>query len=530
MAGSSRGLALACLGTLLVLATLFRLPPLYNADAINSDAAVAGLQATHMLRGEWAFRLWGAGYQGVVDCALIALSFRLFGPTPLAVYLVPFGGLLLMVALAFDVLRRKVSPVAAAACVMPLVFAGMASNTPMIVVMRQTLATTLVLGVWLADGADTSPVRRQRLALSLACFALGVYIDSFAVVSLPACLLFWVTCAFTSSPLAEAPFGLDVSRISRATIERATKLAMRAGIVVALVFAIVLVDSAEARKHFGDNAVLFFEQCLPFALCIKIFVKGEELHAVPWKAPLPVVILQITGAAAFILALLASIRLACVPNEVPWRARRLGLFGLVATACTVTAFLVSGRAVDMWSARYLAPVFWFAPFTLLPLAYVLPKSRLVALLTPYVLTTLLGGWLSYGSFVDGPRIKLDPLTVGTEERALFADLKSIHVRHAEAQYWIAYRLTFLTHEDLVAVPIDRRDDRYPPYRRLVDEAPVRALIFHPSEPRALPGPYEEELRRAGTPYERRQVGGFVVLVVPRPVSTSPGSSGNSGAP
>lgn len=513
--GSKRTL-FACLATLLLFATLFRLPPLYNANAINSDAAVVGLQAMHMLRGEWAFRLWGAAYQGVVDSAFVALFFRILGPTPLAVYLVPFTGLLVMITLAFDVLRRRLPPISAATCVMPLVFSGMANNTPMIVVMRQTLATTLVLGIWLADGAATSPIRKQRLALSGACFALGIYIDSFAVVSMPACAFFWVACAF------------DLTRISRNAIQRAVRISLRVAAAVVAIFAVVLIDSAEARKHFGDNASLFFEQCLPFALCLRVFVKGEELHAVPWKAPLPILVVQVVGAAAFLVALGASMRIACrsiqlrTAFDLPWQVRRLGLFGLLATASTVTAFLVSGRAVDMWSARYLAPVFWFAPFTLAPLAYLIPRVRLLALLSPFVATTLVGGWLSYGGFVDGPRIRLDPLTVGNEERALLADLRSIGVRHVEAHYWIAYRLTFITHEDVLAVPIDRRDDRYPPYRHLVDEAPVRALVFNSSEPRAKPEPYVADLEARGVHYERREAGGFVVLVVPGPRgSTSP---------
>ena len=170
--GSKRTL-FACLAALLLFATLFRLPPLYNANAINSDAAVVGLQAMHILRGEWAFRLWGAGYQGVIDSALVALFFRILGPTPLAVYLVPFTGLLVMVMLAFDVLRRRLPPISAATCVMPLVFSGMANNTPMIVVMRQTLATTLVLGIWLAgrrrdltDSASSVSRSRRRASRS----------------------------------------------------------------------------------------------------------------------------------------------------------------------------------------------------------------------------------------------------------------------------------------------------------------------------------------------------------------------------
>ena len=46
---------------------LFRLPPLLNARSTNSDAAIVGLQAMHILRGERSAFLWGSGYQTSAD-------------------------------------------------------------------------------------------------------------------------------------------------------------------------------------------------------------------------------------------------------------------------------------------------------------------------------------------------------------------------------------------------------------------------------------------------------------------------------
>jgi hypothetical protein len=39
-----------------------------------------------------------------------------------------------------------------------------------------------------------------------------------------------------------------------------------------------------------------------------------------------------------------------------------------------------------------------------------------------------------------------------------------------------------------------------------------AYIFHPSEPRAEPTPFEDRLREAGERYERIEVRGFTVLL------------------
>ena len=167
----------------------------------------------------------------------------------------------------------------------------------------------------------------------------------------------------------------------------------------------------------------------------------------------------------------------------------------------------------MWSSRYLAPIFWLSPFTLAPLAFALEPRRLALVHGPYLVTALLGGWLSYGLFVDGPLPRTDPRAVGAEERVLQRELLAAGVHDARAHYWLAYRLTFLFEENPVVVPLDRGDDRYPPYQRRVDAAPAYALVFHPSEPRGVPEPYEAELHASGTSYERKEVAGFTVLFI-----------------
>ena len=81
-----RGLPLAFL---LVASVVARLPALVNARGVNSDAAVVGLQAMHILRGEWSWFLWGAGYQASFDAALVAAAFAITGPSALTLMAVP---------------------------------------------------------------------------------------------------------------------------------------------------------------------------------------------------------------------------------------------------------------------------------------------------------------------------------------------------------------------------------------------------------------------------------------------------------
>src|SRR4051812_36120475 len=82
-------------------------PELINAHELHSDAAIVGLQARHLLHGEWSWFLWGSGYQTVVDSLVAALYFWLLGATPLALTLSTFIGHLLLVACAYFTLARR---------------------------------------------------------------------------------------------------------------------------------------------------------------------------------------------------------------------------------------------------------------------------------------------------------------------------------------------------------------------------------------------------------------------------------------
>ncbi|MBX3226842.1 MAG: hypothetical protein KIT84_38510 [Labilithrix sp.] len=484
------------LAIVLVLAVLYRVPPLLNAGDINSDAAVVGLQGQHMLRGEWQLHLWRADYQGVFDPLLAGIFCAVLGPKPSSVFMVPVVGLLAMVGLAFDLLRRRVGPWGAAALVMPLVFAPMASNSPMVYVMRQSLATALVLGVWLAD--------RGRLRLAALVWAFAVYVDIFAVVALPALAVFAAAVKLGEERFEALVFGPRGRRVL---------LAVTALGVVALLSLIAV--AAKPRSNF----VLLVTTCLPFALGAKVFIHDAQISAPLWSPPLPVLLLQLAGAAVFVASVVSAVLLARA-KAIPFALRRLGMMGVVVTAATLAAFCVSGKVADMWSCRYLAPIFWFCPFTFAPLAHRLGTRKLARLHAPYWATALLGGWLSYGVQVDGARPVVHPRANGEAEAALRAELLRAGVHEAESHYWLAYRLTFLFQEDPLVVPFERAAERHPPYRLRTDAAPFKTLIFNPLEPRADPDEWAAKLGARGIPFERKQVATYTVFYL-RPSSPAP---------
>jgi hypothetical protein len=264
------------------------------------------------------------------------------------------------------------------------------------------------------------------------------------------------------------------------------------------------------------NWSLLTEQCLPYLLGVKVFVQppGSVDHVL-WPVPGWLHVVQWAGALGFAAA--AGWAAVTVVGRVgPAPVRRLGALGVIGSAASVGGFLVSTMPSDLLAARYLAPIIWLAPFTLVPAAHALGTRGLAAAVAPFVIAVGVGGWLAFGPFVQGGLPVRDPRGVAVEEAALGTTLRAQGVRYAAAQYWLAYRLTFLSAEDPVIVPLNPGEDRYQPYRDGFAAAPAVAYVFHPSEPRATPEPVEEQLRAAGRAYRREEIDGFTVLIAQRP--------------
>ncbi len=489
---------------LVVASVLARLPALVNARGVSSDAAVVGLQAMHVLRGEWSWFLWGAGYQASFDAVLVAAAFAVTGPSALTLMAVPLLGHLVLVGLAYDVLRRAVGRGTAVLACLPLVFAPQSVNGVALYAPRQWSITAAVLAVWLASraGGRGAPA---WLAGSGLVAGLAVYLDLFALQVMPAVGVFALWWALGAPRRVPAVAALLLG-------------AAAGGAVIAWSRAQPVADGAKAGltvDRIAANWTLLTEQCLPYLLGLRVFVQDPvTLGHVPWPTPAWLQVVQWAGALGFAAAAVwAAVAVAARAGPAP--VRRLGALGLLGSGASVGGFLASTMPADLLSARYLAPIVWLAPFTLAPAAYAIGTRTFGVAVTPFVVAVGLGGWIAFTPYVQGPLPVRDPRGVAVEEATLATALRGEGVRYAAAQYWLAYRLTFLFGEDPVVVPLDGKEDRYRPYRDGFDAAPVVAYVFHPSEPRATPGPVEEQLRNAGTRYRRVEVAGFTVLIAQR---------------
>ncbi len=495
-----------------IVSILYRLPALLNAAGVHSDAAIVGLQAEHILRGEWYWLLWGTSYQGSFDALLIALAFAITGPSPLTLMLVPLIGYLLLVWFVFDVLRERLNVTLAVISALVVVFTPYAINGVTLYAPRQWCITCVIAAVWLLDGARESRAPLLRYALGAMIGALSVYLDLFALQFVPGLAVFALACSLDARP----PRSLALRRT----------VACIAGFALGFFLTWLLRRSAPSAEVEGlsfsriaANFDLLWNACLPWLLGYKVYVPWVDFfNPQPWEAPALFRALQIVGAASLAVGILLG-GLATFVRSVPWTVRRLGLLGFIVSACSILGFLVSVMPTDAWAARYLAPIVWTAPFALAPTAYRLRSWRFAAAVTPYLIVAAVGGWLSFGLYLHGPFPIMHPRGVASEEARLGQVLRAKGVTYASADYWLAYRLTFLWGENPIVTPLNTplhyQGFRYAPYQDAFDTSPVVAFIFHPWVPSAAPEPYEAWLRGLGVPYERVQVADFTALIVRR---------------
>jgi hypothetical protein len=501
---------------LLAAGILARLPALLNARGVHSDAAIVGLQAMHVLNGEWSWFLWGAGYQASIDAILVAVGFAITGPSALTLMLVPLIGYLILMGLAFDVLRRSVGHGGALLACLPLIIAPQAVNGVALYAPRQWSITTVFVSIWLAArSVDRSRGPLWLLGSGLNA-GLAVYFDLFTLQMMPAVAVFALFCALSprQAPASPRPVAMPREAIPLSRVSSLAAGALAGAVITAYSRAHPVADASKATlalDRLQANWELLTHICLPYLLGFRVFVPDGAGGTWPWASPPLMQIVQWAGLLAFFASVVWA-AVAAARRSVPTSVRRLGALGLVGTLSSLGGFLVSSMPEDVFSARYLAPIIWFAPFTLAPAAHALrPRSFAIAL-APFVVAVGVGGWLAYGPYVQDALPVRDARGAAHEEAALAVALRLHGVRYAAAHYWLSYRLSFLFEEDPVVVPLDEPTDRYRPYRTAFEAAPVVAYIFHPSEPRAEPSPIEGRLREAGERYERVEVAGFTVLV------------------
>ena len=481
---------------------LFRVPALINAGFINSDGAIAGLQARRMLEGEWEWLHWARDYLTSIDSVVAAPFFAVFGATPLVLMLVTLLGQLTCAWLAYAIVARRIGDWPAFVVSLPLVFMTMASNIYLFFDVRQWCLALAMLAFWLIDRAADSAWPRVALVVGVVLGFVAMFVDLFAVQLLPGVILFAVLSATDGTWKLKARLPALVSVIGALGLGVVALKALRT---------IAHVGTGRAEITTGliaRNWPLLTEQCLPWLIGAKVYALTATGSIAQQPSPTWFVPVQVLGAIIFVLALLSGAVLFFV-QRIPWGVRALGAAGAGVAFTCIVGFLTSGTAEDIMGGRLLLPVVLTVPFTLAPLAY-LAGRWLALVLSPYLLTAAIGGWLSYGLFVDGLVPVRTERGLMSEDFAIGEFLRSRGIRYAAADYWIAYRLTFILEEDPIVVP-EASEERYPRWREEFDAASKVAYLVHPSSPGLTTEMIEKKL--VGKTFEKVSVRGFTVFIV-----------------
>lgn len=491
---SARGLVIATLAAGLMIRVWMLLTPL---GALDSDEAIVGLMARHVLTGELPAMYWGQAYGGSHDALLAALLFVVFGSGTLALKLVPIALSAAAAWLVWRIGRRTVGEPAAT-------------------------WGALLFWVWPASFVFWSTKARGGHYWAGLVVALAFLLAAIA----------WKEAAAPSKALA---LGLGLllglgwwagPQILYFAIPAVLWLAVHRGrrvwnlwpvIPATLIGALPwlyfnlhtgwgsLQIPAQPETSYLSRLAGFFLGGLPAALgprvpysCNCLFYNSEVESA--WVPPYlgPLLYLAAVGLILWVVL------------------RRPPGAGVIAAIAAVYPFLFALSPFS-WYVDFPAYLLFLAPVVSLllgsPIARLAARSMVAAAGAVVVAAAVTLGGLA--SMIEGghPAPYAYDVQVPADLSPLLSMLREEGVDTAFADYWIAYRISFESEEEIIATP--PFSVRYLTHDRLVRESPRPAYVF--LEGSALDPGFGAAIQSRGIDYRRAQRGAFVVYILSQKV-------------
>ncbi len=441
--------------------------------AMDSDEAVVGLMARHILEGEFPVFYWGQSYGGAAESYLAAGVFALVGSSTVALRVVPLllyaGGTVLMWRIGRRIVGEPRAAIGAAIFwIAPAYFVWHGAKTHGFYGAVLVLGLAIMLIVLrLRENPDS---KKDLVGLGLM-LGLGWW-NSAQIVLVAAPALIWLAV-----------------RVPRSL--RHAGLVVPAALIGAAPWLIWNLSNEWASLHIElprpDNSYLshlpvFFLYALPAALNLRVPGSHEWLLGV-----LPSALLYVAALCGFAVLVVR-------------RPHRLEV--LLATAVAFP-FLFS---LSPWGwyqePRYLLLL---APIIVLLLVRLLTSrplqiggSCLALVLTVAILAAM---------SPEGRSQPSDPgVQVSADLSPLIAALHQEDIDAVYANYWIAYRLTFESEETIIATSPGHV--RYQPYDEIVQRDPGAATVM-------IKGSEREQDSRDSQEYSpgnfwRHEAGDFVI--------------------
>ena len=519
--------------SLLVLAALtvsVRLPFLLRAERFfDSYEAVEGLMARHVAQGELPAFLWGQQYKGVPEVYLNAALFSVTGPSVVALKGTTLACFVLFVCLQFVVLEElfstRIAWMASALLILgppSLVLWTLSANAEVVM----TFLAGAVMGLALVRFERTSS--RVFVAIAAAAAGFGLWVHQYIVYTLVALV---ICLAWTVPPVRARSRAIVAGdrlptwlRVATAAIAVVAGLYVALGLMAFLTggFEITILDvyvglqNPQKLWRIGGALLVLFvvarlaaqfarerrssEASLALA-AIAGFAVGyaPALLANFGSVSLPMARMNaadLRNAAGSIVGEIAPIVVGLRGPSNDWIVSPW--FGLLPVAVTIASFLAlrrrpttpffhllllvvpvvfiaSGSFHDSQSYRYVIPVQAALPVVLAIGVDEIGRWSTIAGVTALGALLMLGAieqWTWYS--------RLPP---DTRSGPIIECLTRQGVRGTTADYWLSYKLTFLSGEQVILAP-SNGVDRYPPYTSFVrslgptDAAqPCRSLLL-----------------------------------------------------
>lgn len=489
-----------------------------NAVPFNADEGVVALMARHTLQGEWPVFFYGQSYMGSLDSTLIAGAFALFGQSVLVIRLVQTLLFLSLITSTYALGMRfyndpKIAGLAAALIALPTVLISTYTTATLGGYGEILLLGSLAL--WLGHAAATDKRDDWRVWLGLGAVAgLGFWTSALIVVYLlPVALLLSVEWA------------RDITRqktISPVSIK-----------LFLLALAAFLVFSWPWWQHnitHGGEGIRFM-------------LTGKEsngigIERIPMSTRLagmalfglPALIgLRFPWSAEYSMLPVAIIPLLIYPAAVIWSIKKMRkqrnyghllLWGLVAAFTIV--FIFSRFGTDATGRYFLPLAIPLALWTAIWMAHVSKDHPQLAALALVSLLgfNLLGNGLAIHQNPPGLTTQFDASNRfdNTHDDELIAFLKQLGVTHGYSNYFVSFRLAFLSHETVILSPklpykpdlsYNPADDRYPPYTNQVENA--QQIVYITSIHPVLDKLIAERLAAAGVDFKEKQIGPYHIF-------------------
>jgi 4-amino-4-deoxy-L-arabinose transferase-like glycosyltransferase len=465
----------------ILVAALLKLGLLWSESIpFNSDEAVIGLMARHILQGERPVFFYGQAYMGSLDAWLAALSFSLFGESVWAIRFVQIGLYLAFILTSWLIARRFFADpgianiVAILAAIPPLLITTYTSAT------LGGYGEILLLGnLMLLIGYEVGRGRWREswiAWLSLGLIAgLAFWTLGLAVVFLTAIFIFVLLGTITKKRLVQYLIGL-------------------AGFIVGSlpwwIYNLENQGAAFAVLTQGSPAV-----STPASRLLGMLLLGfPALLGIraPWEpgfSPL-LMIAPLIFLYAGILIFLIKGNVARWPNG----AKDSGKLIFLVLIVFIALFVGTQFGLDA-TGRYFLPL--FLPLLLIQAAFIHFAWNWNRFLGGIALTVILAShlWLTMRAAGSEEKIttQFDPITRfdNQSDQELMEFLYRQGELYGYSNYWVSFRLAFLSREEIIYSPelpykldfrYTERDQRYPAYGQLVDANPKAAYIttLHPA--------------------------------------------------